>query len=566
MNRRKSTFIWVFWLMVIPAGHWLALLISPPVHMGFWDVLIFTIMACLIACIPVVINGTTIFLSHWITLAAFLSFGLFFEMLLLQLSTIFVMIAIKLRKNELYRYFLNSGMMFLTSFVAGLAFFAVGGKTGFTSFNELIIPVVVYQVLYFITNQVLLYFVTRIMGQKSSFFGKDFIWEAILLLVVFPLGLGLYYLYEYMGLLSVILFGVPFITFVLVLRMYNSSEKINDNLQKAAEIGHELTERLQVKEVLDLFILKISQTLPVDYAYILDAQKEGLITLRQMEKGEQQFHEMAPMQKGEGIAGYVWETEKALIYNQKSEWIKYVTGYVPEQAESIMCVPIIRSQKVEGVLFLASTRKNAYEKFQLMILDILCSYFTVALVNARHYEQTKRESEHCGLTKLYNYRYFEKILNTKFFDLNAGILREMSLIMLDIDHFKQINDTYGHQAGNEILIKMANRLKDLMVDEGVLARYGGEEFVILLADTKQDTALHIAESIRKTIADTPFVVQNELDPSLGFVEVWITVSIGVATAPEDADDAMSLIRHADRALYIGAKQAGRNRVAEYVKL
>ena len=138
--------------------------------------------------------------------------------------------------------------------------------------------------------------------------------------------------------------------------------------------------------------------------------------------------------------------------------------------------------------------------------------------------------------------------------------------MLDIDHFKQINDTYGHQAGNEILAKMATRLSDLIGTRGTLARYGGEEFVILLPDTDQQIALRIAENVRQTIANRPFTVQNELDPSLGFAEVNITVSIGVSTAPEDADDAMSLIRHADRALYIGAKRAGRNRVAEYVKI
>ncbi|HEY4554157.1 MAG TPA: sensor domain-containing diguanylate cyclase [Bacillaceae bacterium] len=565
MKGAKYTLVWVFWLIAFPTSLWFAYQISPPeIHMR--EAVIFTLMAAAIACMPLIINGTTLFLSHWITIAAFLSYGLFFEMVLLQFATVIVMFAIKLRRHELYRYFLNSSMLFITSLIAGLGFFAVGGQTGFSTLEELFIPITIYQLLYFLVNQILLYFVSIIMGKKQRFFGKDFVWEAILLLVVFPLGISLFYLNEFMGPISVLLIGVPFISFAFVLRMYNSTEKINDNLQKAVEIGHQLTERLQVKEVMDLFIQKISQTLPVDYAYILDVQEDELVMLRQMENGEQRFDDIVPLKKSEGISGYVWETGKGLIYHEKKDWNHYAQGYIPALAESVMCVPIIRSQKVEGVLFLATTRKKAYEKFQLMIVDILCSYFAVALVNARHYEETKRNSERCALTKLYNYRYFEEYLSSKMSALHSGKCKKISLIMLDIDHFKQINDTYGHQAGNEILAKMATRLSDLIGTRGTLARYGGEEFVILLPDTDQQIALRIAENVRQTIANRPFTVQNELDPSLGFAEVNITVSIGVSTAPEDADDAMSLIRHADRALYIGAKRAGRNRVAEYVKI
>jgi diguanylate cyclase (GGDEF)-like protein len=238
-------------------------------------------------------------------------------------------------------------------------------------------------------------------------------------------------------------------------------------------------------------------------------------------------------------------------------------GYIPVESESILAVPIVRSKKVIGVLLLASKRKRAYEKSQLMIVDILCSYLAVAIENAKHYELTKIQSERCALTKLYNYRYFENLLTEEMEKLYQFKRKELSLIILDIDHFKAVNDTYGHQSGNEILCELASRLNNIAGTRGTVARYGGEEFVVLLPDIPKAEAFQMAELIRESIADFPFTVTHSLDLDKTQELVRITASIGIATAPEDAEDSLALIRHADRALYVGAKRAGRNRVAEY---
>jgi diguanylate cyclase (GGDEF)-like protein len=258
----------------------------------------------------------------------------------------------------------------------------------------------------------------------------------------------------------------------------------------------------------------------------------------------------------------VWGKQKTFLYSARKEWREYANGHIPEDAESILGVPILRSKKVIGVLLLASKRRRAFEKFQLMIIDILCSHFAVAIENAKHYELTKMQSEHCSLTKLYNYRYFENLLTEEFERLMQFERKQLSLIILDIDHFKAVNDTYGHQSGNEILFELASRLSKLVGGRGTVARYGGEEFVVLLPDTPKEEAYQMAEQIRQMISNWPFTIKQSLDLEKT-QKVMITASIGVATAPEDAEDALALIRHADRALYVGAKRAGRNRVAEY---
>lgn len=136
---------------------------------------------------------------------------------------------------------------------------------------------------------------------------------------------------------------------------------------------------------------------------------------------------------------------------------------------------------------------------------------------------------------------------------------------MDIDKFKAVNDTYGHHSGNIILQDFANIVKQEIGSNGTVGRYGGEEFVVLLPNYSKLQAMNVAEQLRKKIEQTPFIVPLDLGEITRDEIIFITASIGVSSAPEDSDEGMSLLRNADRALYIGAKQAGRNRVAEYVK-
>lgn len=149
--------------------------------------------------------------------------------------------------------------------------------------------------------------------------------------------------------------------------------------------------------------------------------------------------------------------------------------------------------------------------------------------------------------------------------VKSGAIRNLSLVMIDIDHFKGINDTYGHQSGNDILVELARILEAEVGNEGIVARYGGEEFVVVFEDYSKDLALLFAEGLRKKIEKHDFKILQDLDAVRTATTVNITLSIGVSTAPDDSDEPNGLLRNADRALYIGAKQAGRNKVAAYAK-
>jgi diguanylate cyclase (GGDEF)-like protein len=567
VNQRTKKLLFLVWLLVVPAGLWFLYNAYPPNFSSQWlDVLAFVLLFSIVGAMPITINGVSVFLIQWVSLAAFLRFGLFAELIFTQIGVMVLLLKLRLPKSDLFRVPLNSIMFFIVSCVSGLVYYALGGHTGpnFLTNPSSIWFAAFYPIVSYFINQVIFSFYLYIIYKsKESFFGKDFVVETITTLVTIPLGFVLYVMYNQLGLMAILLIGIPFVSLSIIFKLYYSSEKVNEYLQKAAEIGHQMAERLQVDGVIDLFIQKLSEMLPVDYAYILDVVNEEKLQLIRQIEGGKVSDPIPTVKRNEGICGQVWETGEAVIYTSRKQWRRSTQEYIPDESESILAVPIVRSKKVIGVLLLASKRKRAYEKSQLMIVDILCSYLAVAIENAKHYELTKRQSEHCALTKLYNYRYFENLLNEEMEKLYKFERKRLSLIILDIDHFKAVNDTYGHQSGNEILCELAARLNNIAGTRGMVARYGGEEFVVLLPDIAKDEAYQMAELIRESIADFPFTVTHSLDLDKTQELVKITASIGIATAPEDAEDSLALIRHADRALYVGAKRAGRNRVAEY---
>ncbi|RSD23324.1 sensor domain-containing diguanylate cyclase [Mesobacillus subterraneus] len=562
--------IWFAWLLVVPVGIWVTFQVYPPEsNISLSDVIPFLILMSVVAAMPLVVNNTPIFLIQWVSLAVFLKYGIFIEMILMQVSVLTLLVRLRIPKADAYKFPLNSLMFFIVSLASGLIFYALGGTHGEHLADEpyYILLGVVYGVSNFGINTILLVFIQAFLFKlKPPYFGKDFIWETVTTLITFPIGFVLYELSREMGAISLLFVGIPFASLSIILSLYYSSDNVNKFLQNAAEIGHQLAERLKADEVLDLFVQKLIEMLPVDYAYIMDVVDEKELRLiHKIEYGEMLEPVSAPLNKGEGISGLVWAEKKPVLFHSKKEWKHINSGYMPPRVESILSVPIVRHNQVTGVLVLAANKKRAFEKSQLMIVDILCSHFAVAVENARHHEKTKENSERCALTGLFNYRYFENMLTTEFEKLQKGERDLMSLILLDIDHFKSVNDTYGHQSGNEILCELAVRLNNRIDQIGTVARYGGEEFVILLPDMRKGNALQLAEQIRLLIANEPFTLLQAMDDEGKLLKVNITVSIGVATAPQDADDSLALIRHADRALYVGAKRAGRNRVAEYVK-
>lgn len=161
---------------------------------------------------------------------------------------------------------------------------------------------------------------------------------------------------------------------------------------------------------------------------------------------------------------------------------------------------------------------------------------------------------HDGLTGLYNHRTFYRILEDEIVRADR-YTHSVSLLMLDIDHFKKVNDTYGHQVGDMILSGLSKRLQGRMRATDWVCRYGGEEITVILTETDISMAEKIAEDLRILIEEKPFDIDNGQS-------IRITVSIGISSYPAHAQEVPLLVSNADTALY-KAKESGRNRVCVY---
>jgi len=246
-----------------------------------------------------------------------------------------------------------------------------------------------------------------------------------------------------------------------------------------------------------------------------------------------------------------WKKQKkpqALIDRKESEAL---SGNFPgvSEIETGMCMPLIgRGKKLIGLITLHNKRKSRhFLEEEKGLFSTFGNYSAQAIENAMLYKSTEHLSITDGLTGLYNHRQFQEQLGVEVkraqrYDLN------LSLIMIDLDHFKEFNDSYGHLEGDNLLRKIAQILKSSLRETDFVARYGGEEFAVILPETNKEGAAIAAERVRSTISEQTF----------GEVGAKMTVSLGVACYPDDACLRADLIKKADDALY-RAKREGRNR-------
>jgi len=218
--------------------------------------------------------------------------------------------------------------------------------------------------------------------------------------------------------------------------------------------------------------------------------------------------------------------------------------------KSAYIIPMFYERYLLGLLIALSENINAFDIQQRSFLELFANQATTSLINSKFYSEIQQLAITDGLTGLYNHRHFQEQLSHEF-KRYERFKEPFSILLIDIDYFKKINDKYGHQAGDMILKDIAKIIKKTVRNIDISARYGGEEFVVILTSTSQKEACRIAERIRKNIQKYSFTFNNE--------SIKVTVSIGVSTYPEIAKTKDELFTTADKALY-KAKENGRNLV------
>jgi diguanylate cyclase (GGDEF)-like protein len=224
-----------------------------------------------------------------------------------------------------------------------------------------------------------------------------------------------------------------------------------------------------------------------------------------------------------------------------------------DDARSLLVLPLLSADEPVGTLMLAARADKRFTKDVREMLAVIANQVAVSLENGLLYRRMETMATTDGLTGLTNHRSFQE----RFGDLLERAARHghrAAVLLCDVDHFKRVNDGYGHPIGDEVLRRVAKVLQEVARKIDITARYGGEEFAVVLDNADVHQARTVAERVRQEIGK--LVVETEKGP------LSVTESIGVAAFPEDGKDRATLIERADLALY-HAKHTGRNRVVTY---
>ncbi len=224
--------------------------------------------------------------------------------------------------------------------------------------------------------------------------------------------------------------------------------------------------------------------------------------------------------------------------------------------KEFVITPLIAKDIVVGVLLADNfINKRPIEEFDLMPLTSFSHQVAMTIENAKLYEKIEYLAIIDGMTNLYNHRYFMESLRDEIIRMSRYEKEAvLSVIMIDIDHFKHYNDKNGHLAGDSVLVEVGQILKNMTRKVDMASRYGGEEFIMMLPSTQKEGAVILAERIRIAVEEFPFQFGSRQPDGK------LTISLGVSTYPEDGVTGEALVDSADRGLYM-SKTAGRNKVS-----
>ncbi len=337
-------------------------------------------------------------------------------------------------------------------------------------------------------------------------------------------------------------------------RILHFSRTKTRNLHALYEVSNSFSTLLDLDQVLKTALATAKDISPCDSAYV--ALTEG--DTHQFSVRAWWGHAKAekPPYLEEELAAWIWENKKPIRYT-RGQREKNLAVFTKKESmlgsiQSFLMVPLLAGENILGVIRLNSQKPATYQAYDQDVLTTLANQTAMAVENALMVRQIHEMATRDGLTGVYNHRYFQEKLAEELAKAER-YNKDLSLILLDVDHFKKFNDSYGHQEGDKVLKVVSEIIRGTVRAKiDTVARYGGEEFAVILPESDGNLGRELAERVRKNIEG--YLFENN-----GKTLYRVTVSMGVASYPFDAREQKVLIQYADQALY-EAKKAGRNRV------
>src|SRR5437660_4061918 len=310
------------------------------------------------------------------------------------------------------------------------------------------------------------------------------------------------------------------------------------------DVAKALTSSLDLDSILQTIMEKMAEYFRPDTWSLLmvDEEKDELYFAIAVGAAAEVLSK-ARLKVGEGIAGWVAKHGQALIVPDVQNDPRFsarLDEMTRLQTHSVICVPLRSKHRVLGVIQLVNANVGLSEQ-ELFFLQALCDYAAISIENARSVEKIQELTITDDCTGLFNARHLHKTLETKVYR-SARFGYQFSVIFIDLDHFKQVNDTHGHLLGSRLLAEVGYLIKAQLRLIDFAFRYGGDEVVVLLPQTSKDQALVVAKRLRDGLRASSFCREEGLNLN-------VRASIGLATYPNDARETHDIIRQADAMLY-----------------
>ena len=323
------------------------------------------------------------------------------------------------------------------------------------------------------------------------------------------------------------------------------------------EIGRAITSTLDLSRVLETIMEQISTLFRPDTwsLLLLDSEKQELHFEIAVGEASEKLKQVR-LKLGEGVAGWVALHGKPVFLSEAgtdNRFAARVDQITRIETRTIAAVPIRGRDGALGVIELINTPQTmTFGEEEMFLLQALADYAAIAIENARHVQRIHELTITDDCTTLFNSRHLHNVLESEIYR-SSRYGYEFSLVFLDLDHFKEVNDTHGHLRGSKLLAQVGQLIKDHLRLIDFAFRYGGDEFVVLLPQTGKQAAMNAARRLRRLLNDAMFLREEGLNLKL-------TASFGLACYPTDARTKNELVRLADEAMYL-VKNTARDNVA-----
>ena len=322
------------------------------------------------------------------------------------------------------------------------------------------------------------------------------------------------------------------------------------------DVAKALTSSLNLDSILQTILEKMAAHFRPDNwsLLIVDEAKDEMYFAIAVGEAAQSLKTLR-LKVGEGIAGWVARHGEPLIVPDvytDPRFAKRVDEMTKWQTRSIICLPLKSRQRVLGVIQLINCPVEMMGEKELFFLQALSDYAAIAIDNARAVEKIQELTITDDVTGLYNARHLYKTLEAEVYR-SARFGYEFSVIFIDLDHFKQVNDVNGHLAGSKLLTEIGFKIKIHLRLIDYAFRYGGDEFVILLPQTGKEAALVVGKRLQDVFRQSVYLQEENLN-------LKVRASMGIATYPDDAKSAHEIIRQADEMMYM-VKNSTRDNIA-----